>query len=72
MAPAFYQACFPLMIVATFIVCAWGWYWFYARGKTKSEYALLHVVERITGIKLTSSLLDKELRGISKEIDKLA
>jgi len=61
----------PLLIVGIFIVCAWGWYWFYARGKTKSEYALLHVIERITGIKLTSSLLDKELRGILKERDKL-
>jgi len=70
-APAFYQACFPLLIVGIFIACAWGWYWFYARGKIKSEYALLHVVERITGIKLTTSLLDKELRGILKERDKL-
>jgi len=61
----------PLLIVGIFIVCAWGWYWFYARGKTKSEYALLHVVERITGIKLTSSLLDEELRGILKERDNL-
>ncbi|MBA7660583.1 putative amino acid permease YhdG [subsurface metagenome] len=61
----------PLLIVGIFIVCAWGWYWFYARGKTKSEYALLHVVERITGIKLTSSRLDKELREISKERDEL-
>ncbi|MBA7565375.1 putative amino acid permease YhdG [subsurface metagenome] len=61
----------PLMIVGIFIVCAWGWYWFYARGKTKSEYALLHVIERITGIKLTSSRLDKELREISKERDDL-
>jgi len=68
----FYQmGSIPLMIVGIFIVCAWGWYWFYARGKTKSEYALLHVVERITGIKLTSSLLDKELRRISKERDNL-
>jgi len=62
----------PLLIVGIFIVCAWGWYWFYARGKTKSEYALLHVVERITGIKLTSSLLDEELREISKERDDLS
>ena len=61
----------PLLIVGIFIVCAWGWYWFYARGKTKSEYALLHVIERITGIKLTSSRLDKELREISKERDEL-
>jgi len=57
----------PIMIVGIFIVCAWGWYWFYARGKTKSDSALSHVIERITGKKLTSSLLDKELRGIIKE-----
>jgi len=61
----------PLLIVGIFIVCAWGWYWFYARGKTKSEYALLHVIERITGAKLTTSRLDKELREISKERDDL-
>jgi len=59
----------PLLIVAIFIVCAWGWYWVYARGKTKREHALLYVAERITGKKLTSSILDKELEEIVKERD---
>lgn len=61
----------PLLTVSIFIVCALVWYWFYSRGKTKSEYALLYVIERITGLKLTSSLLDKELKGILKERDNL-
>ena len=59
------------MIVGIFIICAWGWYRFYARGKTEGEYALLHVSERITGAELTTSLLDKELREISNERDEL-
>ncbi len=60
----------PLVTVGGFIVCSWGWYWFYARGKTKSDYALLHVVKRITGPKQTSSPLDKELEEILKEREK--
>ncbi len=59
----------PLMIAGIFITCALGWYFIYAHGKIKREYALLHVVERVTGIKSTDHLLDEELREIVIERD---
>jgi amino acid transporter/mannitol/fructose-specific phosphotransferase system IIA component (Ntr-type) len=59
----------PLMIAGIFIACALGWYFIYAHGKIKREYALLHVVERVTGIKSTDHLLDEELREIVIERD---
>jgi amino acid transporter/mannitol/fructose-specific phosphotransferase system IIA component (Ntr-type) len=54
----------PLMLVGVFILCGLGWYFGYAHGKIKREYALLHVAERVTGIKTTDHLLDEELREI--------
>jgi amino acid transporter len=47
----------PLMIVTVFILCGIGWYFLYARGKIKREYAILHIIERVTGIKSTDQLL---------------
>lgn len=58
-----------LMIVGVFIVCGLGWYFTYAYGRIKREYALLHVVERITGIKSTSYLMEEELREVLIERD---
>jgi len=54
----------PLLFVGVFFICGLGWYYFYAHGKIKREYALLHVAERVTGIKTTDHLLDEELREI--------
>ncbi len=59
----------PLMITGIFIACGLGWYSFYAHGKIKREYALLHVVERVMGVKSTDHLLDEELREILIERD---
>jgi len=61
----------PLMIAGFFIACALGWYFIYAHGKIKREYALLHVVERVTGIKSTDHLIDEELREILIERDNI-
>lgn len=61
----------PLMIVGSFIVFGLCWYFAYAHGKIKREYALLHVVERVTGIKQTDHLLDEELREILIERDNI-
>ncbi len=58
-----------LLIVGIFIVCALGWYWIYARSKIKREYALLHVIKRIAGIKSANRLIDEELRKILIERD---
>lgn len=59
----------PLLLVCIFIVFGLAWYKVYASKKIKREYALLHVIERITGIKSTNYLVDKELREILIERD---
>ncbi len=61
----------PLITVGIFILFGLTWYLLYARDKIKREYALLHVVERITGIKTTNYLLDEELREILIERDEI-
>ncbi|RLF62796.1 MAG: hypothetical protein DRN31_03640 [Thermoplasmata archaeon] len=61
----------PLLIVGIFIVFGLIWYLAYARNKIKREYALLHVIERITGIKSTDYLLEEELREILIERDNI-
>lgn len=58
----------PLMITGLFVVCALAWYFIYAHGKIKREYALIHVLERIIGEK-RDHILDEELREILIERD---
>lgn len=65
----FFMGTIPLLIVGIFIICSLGWYFIYAHGKIKREYALLHVAERVTGIKSTDHLLDEELREIMIDRD---
>ncbi|MCK4825751.1 amino acid permease, partial [bacterium] len=67
----FYMGSVPLMIAGVFIACGLCWYFIYAHGRIKREYALLHVVERVTGIKSTDRLLDEELREIVIERDNI-
>jgi mannitol/fructose-specific phosphotransferase system IIA component (Ntr-type) len=61
----------PLILVGVFILGGLGWYFIYAHGKIKREYALLHVAERVTGIKSTDHLLDEELREILIDRDNI-
>ena len=44
-------------------------YWFYGRIRTTREYALLHLIERITSKDFTGRLLESELREIIEERD---
>ena len=46
-------------------------YWFYGRIRTNREYALLHVMERITAKELTTHSLEAELREIIRERDEI-
>ncbi len=59
----------PLIFVGCFIFTGFLWYWFFARDKIWREYSLLHVVERITGVKSTGYLVDEELREILVDRD---
>ncbi|MCK5559776.1 MAG: PTS sugar transporter subunit IIA, partial [Thermoplasmata archaeon] len=67
----FEMGAIPLMFVGVFILCGLGWYFGYAHGRIKREYALLHIAERVTGIKTTDHLLDEELREILIERDRI-
>lgn len=59
----------PLLFVAIFIAGGIGWYFIFAHGRIKREYAVLHLIERLTGIKTTDQLLEEELREILIERD---
>lgn len=59
----------PMALVGVFILFGFSWYWFFARDKVWREYSLLHVVERVTGEKTTSHMIDEEFREILIERD---
>ena len=59
----------PMLLVGGFILFGFLWYWFYARDKVWREYSLLHLIERITGMKSTGYMVDEELREILIERD---
>jgi APA family basic amino acid/polyamine antiporter len=56
-------ASFVLIISGLFV------YWFYGRIRANREYALLHLIERVTARELTSHFLEAELREIIRERD---
>jgi len=58
-----------LLISSLLIVVAVFVYWFYGRIRTNREYALLHLIERITAKELTTYSLESELREIIRERD---
>lgn len=67
----FQMGTIPLITTGIFILFGLGWYFIYAHGKIKREYAFLHVVERVMGEKTTDHLLDEELREILIERDNI-
>lgn len=60
-------------LLITFILVVGGLfvYWFYGRIRTTREYALLHLIERITAKELTTRSLESELREIIRERDEI-
>ncbi|MBN2019325.1 MAG: PTS sugar transporter subunit IIA, partial [Sedimentisphaerales bacterium] len=56
---------FLLILIGAFV------YWFYGRIRTNREYALLHLIERITARELTSYSLEEELREIIRKRDEI-
>jgi APA family basic amino acid/polyamine antiporter len=54
---------FLLIVTGIFV------YWFYGRIRTNREYALLHLIERVTARELTSYSLEEELREIIRHRD---
>ncbi len=60
-----------LIINAILIVSGFSIYWFYGRIRANREFALLHLVERITAKELTSHSLQSELKEIIRERDEI-
>ncbi|KPK44517.1 MAG: hypothetical protein AMJ65_02820 [Phycisphaerae bacterium SG8_4] len=58
-----------LLITVLLIVGGLFVYWFYGRIRATQEYALLHLIERITAKELTTHSLESELRDIIRERD---
>jgi mannitol/fructose-specific phosphotransferase system IIA component (Ntr-type) len=56
---------FLLIVAGAFV------YWFYGRIRTSREYALLHLIERVTTRELTSHSLEGELREIIRHRDEI-
>jgi len=58
-----------LLVSSILIVGGLFVYWFYGRIRTTREYALLHLIERITAKELTTHSLETELKEIIRERD---
>jgi len=54
----------PLIITGFFIILCLAWYLFYVRMRVQRKSALVHIVERITNKKISSSTLADELKEI--------
>ncbi|MDP6438776.1 MAG: amino acid permease [Candidatus Brocadiia bacterium] len=63
----------PALLMALVLVLGgFFFYWFYGRIRSSREYALLHLIERITARELTGRTLETELKEIIRERDEIA
>jgi APA family basic amino acid/polyamine antiporter len=60
-----------LIISLLLILSGLGFYWLYGRIRYQREFALMHLVERITDRDLAGGVLEEELREIVRERDEL-
>ena len=60
-----------LIASGAFIAIGFFIYWFYGRIKSNREFALLHLIERITAKELTTRSMENELREIVRERDEI-
>ncbi|MBN2185043.1 MAG: amino acid permease [Candidatus Krumholzibacteriota bacterium] len=58
-----------LITSGSIMICGLFVYWFYGRIRAGREYALLHLIERITAKELTDRTLETELKEIIRERD---
>jgi amino acid transporter len=58
-----------LLITILLLISGLFVYWFYGRIRAEREYALLHLIERITAKELTNHALETELKEIIRERD---
>ena len=60
-----------LIVTLIFITIGFFIYWFYGRIRSNQEYALLHLIERITAKELTNNSLETELKEVIRERDEI-
>ncbi len=60
-----------LFMGVVFVTGGLAFFWFYGRVKQEREYALLHVLERLSARKVVRNLLESELKEIIRERDEL-
>jgi basic amino acid/polyamine antiporter, APA family len=58
-----------MIVAGSLLLGGWIIYWFYGRIRATREYALMHLVERITATELTDHSLETELKDIVRERD---
>jgi amino acid transporter/mannitol/fructose-specific phosphotransferase system IIA component (Ntr-type) len=59
----------PILATGVIILASLFFYWFYGRIRTNREFALLHLIERLTSKDLTKNMLEDELKGIIRQRD---
>ncbi|MDP6491052.1 MAG: amino acid permease [Kiritimatiellia bacterium] len=63
----------PALLASAVLVAAGFFsYWFYGRVRSTREYALLHLIERLTSKDLTEHLLESELKEVIRERDHIS
>ncbi len=63
------QGWMPILIILIIIACSLVFYQSYSRSRIKADYAALHIIKNITGIKNNEHKLNEELREIIIERD---
>ncbi|MFP4163904.1 MAG: amino acid permease [Chitinispirillaceae bacterium] len=59
------------IILAGLFVIGMATYWAYGRNRIKKDYALLHLVQRITARELVTGSLERELKEVVRERDEM-
>ncbi|MBD3343949.1 MAG: amino acid permease, partial [Chitinivibrionales bacterium] len=59
------------MIIAGLFVVGIISYWTYGRNRIKKDYALLHLIERVTARELVTGSLERELKEVVRERDEI-
>jgi basic amino acid/polyamine antiporter, APA family len=57
------------LVILTLISFSFAIFWFYGRKRNFQEYALMHLIEKITSKKLVTGTLESELKHVIRERD---
>jgi len=60
------------LIIVILLSASFAVYWFYGRKRTSQEYALMHLIEKITSKSIVTGTLESELKQVIRERDELS